>query len=32
MAYTDDCFPTAMGIGYQGRYRRRPASQRAAPA
>ncbi|MBF6557556.1 MAG: YbjN domain-containing protein [Acidimicrobiales bacterium] len=32
MAYTDDCFPTAMGIGYQGMYRRRPASQRAAPA
>jgi len=24
LAYTDECFPTAMSIGYEGRYRRRP--------
>jgi Putative bacterial sensory transduction regulator len=30
LAYTDECFPTAMSIGYEGRYRRRPPSQRAA--
>jgi hypothetical protein len=23
LAYTDECFPTAMSIGYEGRYRRR---------
>jgi hypothetical protein len=28
LAYTDECFPTAMAIGYEGRYRRRPASAR----
>ena len=28
LAYTDECFPTAMTIGYQGRYRRRPQSAR----
>ena len=26
LAYTDECFPTAMAIGYEGRYRRRPPS------
>jgi hypothetical protein len=30
LAYTDECFPTAMGIGFEGRYRRRPPSPRAA--
>jgi hypothetical protein len=30
LAYTDECFPTAMTIGYEGRYRRRPPSQRSA--
>ncbi|HEY1466688.1 MAG TPA: YbjN domain-containing protein, partial [Acidimicrobiales bacterium] len=28
LAYTDDCFPTAMSLGYEGMYRRRPPSQR----
>jgi hypothetical protein len=28
LAYTDECFPTAMSLGYEGRYRRRPQSQR----
>jgi hypothetical protein len=28
LAYTDECFPTAMAIGYEGRYRRRPPSAR----
>ena len=28
LAYTDECFPTAMSIGYEGRYRRRPPSAR----
>ena len=28
LAYTDECFPTAMSIGYQGRYRRRPQAER----
>jgi Putative bacterial sensory transduction regulator len=28
LAYTDECFPTAMALGYEGRYRRRPQSQR----
>ncbi|HEX4245231.1 MAG TPA: YbjN domain-containing protein [Acidimicrobiales bacterium] len=28
LAYTDDCFPTAMTLGYEGMYRRRPPSQR----
>ena len=28
LATTDDCFPTAMTIGYEGRYRRRPPSAR----
>ena len=32
LAYTDECFPTAMTIGYEGRYRRRPPSARAATA
>ncbi len=29
LAYTDECFPTAMSIGYEGkyRYRRRPSPQ-----
>ena len=30
LAYTDECFPTAMSIGYEGRYRRRPPGARAA--
>jgi len=25
LAYTDECFPTAMSIGYAGRYRRAPS-------
>jgi hypothetical protein len=29
LAYTDECFPTAMSIGFEGRYRRRPPSRRA---
>ena len=28
LAYTDECFPTAMSLGYEGRYRRRPPAQR----
>lgn len=24
LAYTDECFPTAMSLGYEGAYRRRP--------
>ena len=28
LAYTDECFPTAMTIGYEGRYRRNPQSAR----
>jgi hypothetical protein len=28
LAYTDECFPTAMTLGYEGRYRRRPPSRR----
>ncbi len=28
LAYTDLCFPTAMSLGYQGRYHRRPPTQR----
>jgi hypothetical protein len=28
LAYTDDCFPTAMSLGYEGRYRRRPPAAR----
>jgi hypothetical protein len=32
MAYTDQCFSTAMSIGYEGRYRRRRASTRASRA
>jgi hypothetical protein len=28
LAYTDDCFPTAMSLGYEGMYRRRPPSSR----
>ncbi len=28
LAYTDECFPTAMSIGFEGRYRRRPPSRR----
>ena len=28
LAYTDECFPTAMTIGYEGRYRRRPPPRR----
>jgi hypothetical protein len=30
LAYTDECFPTAMTLGYEGRYRRRPPPERAA--
>jgi hypothetical protein len=30
LAYTDECFPTAMSIGYAGRYRRAPARGPAA--
>lgn len=29
LAYTDECFPTAMAIGYEGRFRRLPRSERA---
>ncbi|MGA8725038.1 MAG: YbjN domain-containing protein [Acidimicrobiales bacterium] len=29
LAYTDECFPTAMSLGYEGRYRRRPPAERA---
>jgi hypothetical protein len=32
LAYTDECFPTAMAIGYEGRYRRRPPSARVPPS
>ncbi len=32
LAYTDECFPTAMTLGYEGRYRRRPPSDRAVRA
>ena len=28
LAYTDECFPTAMSLGYEGRYRRRPPPPR----
>jgi hypothetical protein len=28
LAYTDECFPTAMSIGFEGRYRRRPPNAR----
>jgi hypothetical protein len=28
LAYTDQCFPTAMSIGFEGRYRRRTQSER----
>jgi len=28
LAYTDECFPTAMALGYEGRYRRRPPAER----
>ena len=28
LAYTDECFPTAMTLGYECRYRRRPPSAR----
>ena len=27
LAYTDECFPTAMSLGYEGRYRRRPPAE-----
>ncbi len=30
LAYTDECFPTAMKLGYEGRYRRRTAAERAS--
>ena len=30
LAYTDECFPTAMQLGYEGRYRRRTAAERAS--
>jgi Putative bacterial sensory transduction regulator len=30
LAATDECFPTAMTIGYEGRYRRRPPSPRVS--
>jgi hypothetical protein len=29
LAYTDECFPTAMTLGYEGMYRRRPQSARS---
>lgn len=32
LAYTDECFPTAMSIGYEGRYRRPPPSDRLPTA
>ena len=34
LAYTDECFPTAMTLGYEGRYRRRPrrTDRPASPA
>ena len=28
LAYTDECFPTAMMLGYEGKYRRRPPNAR----
>jgi len=28
LAYTDECFPTAMALGFEGRYRRRPPPAR----
>ncbi len=28
LAYTDECFPTAMSLGYAGKYRRRPSAGR----
>jgi hypothetical protein len=31
LAYTDECFPTAMTLGYEGMYRRRPIAERDAP-
>lgn len=32
LATTDECFPTAMSLGYEGRYRRRPPAQRTTTA
>ncbi len=32
LAYTDECFPTAMALGYEGRYRRRPPAARQSTA
>ncbi len=32
LAYTDECFPTAMTLGYEGKYRRRPPGRRQATA
>lgn len=32
LAYVDECFPTAMALGYAGMYRRRPPQQRRASA
>jgi hypothetical protein len=29
LAYTDECFPTAMALGYQGMYRRRSTPSRS---
>jgi hypothetical protein len=29
LAYTDECFPTAMLLGYEGMYRRRPRAARS---
>jgi len=30
LAYVDECFPTAMAMGYEGMYRRRPPGRRDA--
>jgi hypothetical protein len=32
LAYVDECFPTAMSLGYEGMYRRRPPAQRRVSA
>lgn len=32
LAYVDECFPTAMTLGYEGLYRRRRPNQRRDPA
>ncbi len=30
LAYSEECFPTAMTMGFEGRYRRRSAAERAS--